>query len=81
MKAALLTAAVIGGALLTSFAHGEHQYGWRFGFDFLPFLLVALLDGLPRQIGRLGRALTIGGIGINAWLTMPVLFNLSMVIG
>lgn len=73
----LLAAGAIAVALLLSFATGNHQYGYRYGFDFIPFLLLALVSGL-RELGASGRRLIIAGLVVNAWLTLPVLLNLPL---
>ena len=74
----VLTAVVIALSNLGSFASGEHQFGYRYGFDFLPFLLIALLAGLPTpRLGRLGKIVILAGALVNAWLTLPVLLGLQ----
>lgn len=73
----LIAAGAVAGTLLFSFATGYHQYGYRYGFDFVPFLLLALVSGL-RGLGAAGRILVIAGIALNAWLTLPVLLNLPL---
>lgn len=81
VRPSAVTAGAIALPLLASFAHGEHQYGYRFAFDFLPFLLLALLAGLPGRLGRTGKALIVIGGLFNAWLTLPVLLHLPAVAG
>ncbi|MDD5110604.1 MAG: glycosyltransferase family 39 protein [Patescibacteria group bacterium] len=75
---AFLTAAAIALPNLAAFANGEYQFGYRYGFDFFPFLLFALLAGLPAaRLKRAGKILIITGALLNAGLTLPVLFGLA----
>ncbi|MDO8559956.1 MAG: hypothetical protein Q7S23_02855, partial [bacterium] len=75
--ASLAAAAAIALPLLMTFAGGDHQFGYRFGFDYLPLLMFALIASLP-QLGRSGRALIIVGALANAFLTVPALLHWPM---
>ncbi|TSC76463.1 MAG: hypothetical protein G01um101431_596 [Parcubacteria group bacterium Gr01-1014_31] len=75
--ASLTAAAAIALPLLMTFAGGDHQFGYRFGFDYLPLLMYALVASRP-QLGGFGRALIIVGAMTNAFLTAPALLHWPM---
>lgn len=55
--------------LLTHYATGWIQFGFRYSLDFLPFLLLIVTFGFPNTVNHRMRALIILSVLINLWGT------------
>ncbi len=66
-RAALIGCAVCLIPLLLYFNTGFWQFGHRFGLDYLPVLMVAVIVGMGPSLSKLARGLLIASIVIHVW--------------
>jgi hypothetical protein len=53
--------------VITYYGVGWVQFGYRYGLDFIPFLLLLAAIGLGQPVSKLARGLILGGVVVNIW--------------
>jgi hypothetical protein len=53
--------------VITYYGVGWVQFGYRYGLDFIPFLLLLAAIGLGQPVSKLARVLILAGVVVNIW--------------
>ncbi|MEP6776602.1 MAG: hypothetical protein ABJA50_13485 [Chloroflexota bacterium] len=53
--------------VITYYGVGWVQFGYRYGLDFIPFLLLLAAIGLGQPVSKLARGLILAGVVVNIW--------------